>query len=725
MKSVDEVLARLKGLRKSRVGWMARCPAHDDRKASLSISVDEKATKILVYCHAGCRTEAVCRRLGITLNDLFLHHTRRADGAKKIQKKLVATYDYRDESGVLLFQVCRFDPKGFSQRRPNGHDRWVNNLDGTRRVLYRLPEVLDAALVLVVEGEKDAETARDLGIVATCNPCGASKWRLEYSDALAGKEVIVIPDADEPGRKHAEQVLASLVGKAKSLKLVELKEGKDLSDWVEHGGSREQLLRLIADAPRWEPPDGAMLVRKLEEFIHRHLILPLHAVLALALWALATHCFDLFDAFAYLTVTSPTPGCGKTRLLEVMELIVKDPLRATNASEAALFRGIAKFKPTLLLDEAETLGGKGERAEYLRALVNAGNRRGAHVLRCDGKPPNPEKFNVFCPKIIAQIGAPPTTILDRSIIIPMERRKSSEPIARFLMRKAEPEGKELQQAANNWSQMHHSEIERTYEEQQLDWLSDRDAECWQPLFSVLTVADSTRLPELRTCAKVLTGGKSASAEDESTDLRLLADIRHLFRLSGSDRFASASLLSQLLRDQTAQWVESDHGKPLTQRGLARILRKFEVRPRAVRLSDGSTPRGYLLDQFIEIWARYLAPLDDEVGQAQQAQQANNGAVSEPFFKAQQDHLVADRKRLPEPDKQRLVAPVADTVLENEGRAFCQISEVSGSRVPSGGCYRPEPQLDGSWRCECGAIVTSPIDWSKHTGIGGCPLKVRT
>src|SRR4029077_5492027 len=126
-----------------------------------------------------------------------------------------------DENGELLFQVVRFEPKDFRQRRPSGSD-WVWNLDHTRRVLYRLPEVLPAAFVLVCEGEKDCETARTLAIVATCNAGGAGKWREEYAESLRGKSIAIVADADSPGRKHSQQVAESLFGAVESLKVLEM-----------------------------------------------------------------------------------------------------------------------------------------------------------------------------------------------------------------------------------------------------------------------------------------------------------------------------------------------------------------------------------------------------------------------------------------------------------------------------------------------------------------------
>jgi hypothetical protein len=129
----------------------------------------------------------------------------------------VASYDYHDEGGRLLFQTARLFPKDFRQRRPDGNGGWIWNLGGVRRVLYRLPELLAAIkkapdeIVFVVEGEKDVDRLRELGAVATCNPMGASKWREEYTESFRGAETVcVIADKDQPGRAHAEHVAASL-----------------------------------------------------------------------------------------------------------------------------------------------------------------------------------------------------------------------------------------------------------------------------------------------------------------------------------------------------------------------------------------------------------------------------------------------------------------------------------------------------------------------------------
>ena len=368
------------------------------------------------------------------------------------QKLIVARYPYHDEHAKLLFEVVRFEPKAFAQRRPDGCGGFVWGLDGVRRVPYRLPQLLTAkGTVYVTEGEKDADRLADLGLTATCNPCGAGNWRPEFSQYFEGREVVILPDNDGAGLEHAAQVERALQPFAKSLRVVWLSglpAKGDISDWLDAGHTVAELEEITAQTPLSSPSEaeGAQLLHEVESFITQFVILPPYTALALALWVLATFCFDAFDAIAYLCVTSPTPRCGKTRFLEVLSLLVFNPERTASVSEAALFRIIEANRPTLLLDEAETLRGKSERAEYLRGLLNAGNRRDASVTRCVGQNHNVQRFSVYCPKIVAGIGSMPHTIRDRSILIEMQRRKDSERVARFLLRKAGPKRRKATRA---------------------------------------------------------------------------------------------------------------------------------------------------------------------------------------------------------------------------------------------------------------------------------------
>jgi len=147
-----------------------------------------------------------------------------AGGAPK--PRIVATYDYTDEQGKLLFQVVRFDPKDFRQRRPDGEGGWIWSLDDTRRVLYRLCGLRAAIdfddVVYIVEGEKDVDALHARDLVATCNPGGAGKWRAEYSESLRDANAVIVGDNDQAGRSHAQQVAAALHGIAKFVRVLDL-----------------------------------------------------------------------------------------------------------------------------------------------------------------------------------------------------------------------------------------------------------------------------------------------------------------------------------------------------------------------------------------------------------------------------------------------------------------------------------------------------------------------
>ncbi len=171
--------------------------------------MDHGADKVLLHCHADCDPEAILTAVDLPWDALF-DSPERSNGSR-----IVATYDYTDETGALLFQVVRKWPKDFRQRRPDAtaEDGWAWKLDGTRRVLYRLPAVVKAVAegrtVYVAEGEADVHALERAGVVATCNPMGAGKWRSEYSPVLKGADVVVVSDRDETGRKHAEEVAAA------------------------------------------------------------------------------------------------------------------------------------------------------------------------------------------------------------------------------------------------------------------------------------------------------------------------------------------------------------------------------------------------------------------------------------------------------------------------------------------------------------------------------------
>jgi len=220
-------------------GYNVLCPAHDDHDPSLSISLNNH--KILLNCKAGCQNPQILAALNLSQSDLFLNDSQ--------SRTIVATYPYHDESGQLLFEKVRYNPKNFSVRRPGNNSDWDWGLGDTKPVLYHLPDVKRAIAkgddIYITEGEKDCDSLWKLGLVATTNPFGAGAWKPEYSEMLSGAKAIIVPDNDDEGRKHAIGVLESLEGKAKSLAVVEIpQDAKDISEWLEQGHSQEDFLSL-------------------------------------------------------------------------------------------------------------------------------------------------------------------------------------------------------------------------------------------------------------------------------------------------------------------------------------------------------------------------------------------------------------------------------------------------------------------------------------------------
>lgn len=249
--TLDDFLSKLKNVRQVGDGWEACCPGHEDDRPSLSIHRGERVP-FVVKCHAGCTYPQIIMAAGFVTSDFGTNHLGELRPPRPESPKIVATYDYLDESGALLYQKVRYAPKDFRQRQPDGQGGWRWNLDGVRHVPYRLPQLLaaDKALpVYVVEGEKSADRLAELGLVATCGSGGAGKWLPQYNEFFAGRNVVILPDNDHPGREHAKQVTTAITTAAPaSLKILELPgipEKADVFDWLAAGGRREDLERLV------------------------------------------------------------------------------------------------------------------------------------------------------------------------------------------------------------------------------------------------------------------------------------------------------------------------------------------------------------------------------------------------------------------------------------------------------------------------------------------------
>ena len=250
MPSAQTIAEALGGARRLPDYWMARCPSHEDNKASLAIK--DAPDGPLWKCHAGCDQRTVTQALrdrNIIPERVSARPTLRVVTASGPSARIVATYDYLDASGALAFQSVRMEPKRFFQRHRGPDGQWVNNLEGCRLVPYRLPELLaSTGTVYIVEGEKDVDALRAWGLTATCNPMGAGKWLPGFNDHLTGRDVVILPDNDGPGRTHAESIVTMLAGVASRTRIVtlpDLPDKGDVSDWIGAGGTRDQLEQLV------------------------------------------------------------------------------------------------------------------------------------------------------------------------------------------------------------------------------------------------------------------------------------------------------------------------------------------------------------------------------------------------------------------------------------------------------------------------------------------------
>ena len=279
------------------------CPSHDDNNPSLSIKIAED--RILVNCHRGCSTKQICSALDIKESDLFkksgiTKNDQSNSGKKKPIAKIngeglvqfyseehrrtvteSARYIYHKSNGSEAFYVVRTDPKDFRPLKPNGE----MGLDGVERVPYKLPEVLqgikDSKLIFLLEGEKDADRATEMGFVATTFLGGAGKWKAEYLEHFKGADVVLIPDNDHPGIKGMQNIAEQLHGTAKSIKIIELpglgecvdKHGKDFSDWADiDGNDKKKLGAIICELSEWIPEEVDENIALIEELNQKHFV---------------------------------------------------------------------------------------------------------------------------------------------------------------------------------------------------------------------------------------------------------------------------------------------------------------------------------------------------------------------------------------------------------------------------------------------------------------------
>lgn len=348
--------------------------------------------------------------------------------------------------------------------------------------------------------------------------------------------------------------------------------------------------------PCAEAVDGGELLSALRETYRRYLVLPAHADVALALWTMFVWVIDAFEVAPLLAVISPEKRCGKTTLLHLLYALTKRALFASNITPATLFRAVERFKPTLIVDEADTFL---RNSDELRGVLNAGHTRtSAVVIRTVGDEHEPRPFSVWGPKVIAMIGRLPDTLEDRSIGIPMKRRAPHELVAR--LRLDRPGAfQTLQARAARWA-LDHCERLRGAEPPVPEELHDRAADNWRPLLAIAERAGGTWPADARAAARALSGVTDPSASTGA--IALLADLREL--VGDRERMTTEWILAQLHKRNEAPWPTWNKGKPINARQIANLLRPFGIRSEQLHPEN---VKGYTRHAFEDAFGRYLDP----------------------------------------------------------------------------------------------------------------------
>ncbi len=355
----------------------------------------------------------------------------------------------------------------------------------------------------------------------------------------------------------------------------------------------------FADPDPWQDPvDGDALITELVGTVHRYVHVASEAALAVALWVLHAHCIDAAHCSPRLAIVSPTKRCGKTTLLRVLGALTPRSLPSASLTTAVLFRTIEAHHPTLLIDEADAFARENEE---LRGVINAGHSRGQPVLRCVGDNHEPRAFAVFGPMAIAAIGRLPETIMDRSIVIEMQRKSKDERVQS--LRRPEIEALEplcrrcARWASDNAQACGDARVAAHRE------LHDRAADNWEPLLAIAAVLGDEWLSRSQRAAQLLSGDHDKS---EGVAEQLLSDIRDLLTgaLAACDPVTTQQLLDGLVALDDRAWQDFRGGKPLNGHGLARLLRPFRITPSTIRIGR-KTPKAYHRASFETAFETYL------------------------------------------------------------------------------------------------------------------------
>ncbi len=372
-------------------------------------------------------------------------------------------------------------------------------------------------------------------------------------------------------------------------------------------------------AKRGSGRNNQTLIRDLVKFIGRFVVMTDAQKMVIATYVIHTYIVEDCQQTPYIFIHSPEPECGKSRLMEVMELLVAKPWMIVNPSDAVLFRKVDKIKPTLLWDEIDAVFNpkSSQYHEEKRGMLDQGHRRHGHVPRFIGD--KVVEFNVFSPKVFAGIGTLPDTLSKRSIPISLKRRAPDEAIDEFILQDVEPEAARVTRRIKKWVEQNGEQAATTRPVGIPDTISDRMKE---GCFSLFAIADLLGEGEdlRKALEEILTGDRLDSAQ--TMRMRLLTDIRFVFAEQRRRRgkalmfISTDDLIAALCVFEESPWADY-YGRGLKDKDVADLLRPYDLHPRLVNVK-GTRRRGYRRNPhngdagLADVWVRYLGADEKEV-----------------------------------------------------------------------------------------------------------------
>ena len=482
-------------------------------------------------------------------------------------------------------------------------------------------------------------------MATTASEGAAAKWDPALTPYFKDRHVVILPDADRPGRAHAQKVAKAIHGVAASVRILDLyperHDGSDVSDFIANDTAGVRLAKEVKEAPLWGPSgpttsaavaaDGAELLADVHAFLGRFVAYPSdHAHVAHTLWIAHAHAMEAWDSTPRIAFLSPEPGSGKTRALEVSEILVPNPVEAVNVTPAYLFRkvGAEEGPPTILYDEIDTVfGPKAKDNEEIRGLLNAGHRRGAVAGRCvvRGKIVETEEIPAYCAVALAGLGWLPDTLMSRSIVIRMRRRAPSETVEPYRRRDEIDEGHELRGRLAGWAAAK-GKILYAARPAMPAGIEDRNADVWEALFAIADAAggDWPKLAREAAVALIAAGRE----QEPSLGIRLLADLRTVF--GKTEALFTEAILDALHALEEAPWKDLTTARDWT-RAAWRSASASTASNRSKSGREPTNKKGYPRADLADAWARYLpSPQTSETSETAETTQDFKGQMFRMF-----------------------------------------------------------------------------------------------